>query len=90
MTIFWTAPALRDLPEIWTYIAHDKPDAATHLVSRLREASETLATQPHMGRAGRVPHTRELVVAGTPYVLVYRITARHVEIIAALNGARIA
>jgi toxin ParE1/3/4 len=86
--IFWTPPAVRDPREIWTYVAKDKPEAATRLVTRLKEASQALAGQPHLGHAGRVPHTRELVVPGTPYILVYRLGSGHIEILAALHGAR--
>jgi toxin ParE1/3/4 len=89
VTIVWTAPAVRGLREIRNYIADDKPDAASSHAARLREASETLPRQPHPGKAGRVPHTRELIVAGTPYVFIYRVASRRIEILAALHGARI-
>jgi toxin ParE1/3/4 len=39
-----------------------------------------------MGRPGRVPFTRELVVAGTPFVVIYRVRA-DVEIVRVLHGA---
>ena len=42
-----------------------------------------------MGRPGRVPHTRELVVSGTPFIIPYTVTERGIEIIAVLHGSQI-
>lgn len=88
MKIRWTPPAVRALKEIWSFVSKDKPDAAKRLVARLQQAAEALAGQPHMGHAGRIPHTRELVVSGTPYILVYRVRSGGLEILAALHGKR--
>jgi plasmid stabilization system protein ParE len=40
-----------------------------------------------LGRFGSVEETRELVVAGTPYIVVYRVT-RRVEILRIRHGAQ--
>ena len=49
-----------------TNIAADDPEAAARASARIRGAAEHLADFPEMGRVGRVPSTRELVVARTP------------------------
>ena len=41
-----------------------------------------------MRRTGRVPLTRELIVGGTPWIIVYRVRADVVEIIRVLHGAQ--
>jgi plasmid stabilization system protein ParE len=41
-----------------------------------------------MGRAGRVTGTRELVVAGTPYIVPYRVRVEAVEILRVFHAAR--
>jgi plasmid stabilization system protein ParE len=41
-----------------------------------------------MGRPGRVPGTRELVVAGTPYVVAYRVAASQIDVLAVIHAAR--
>ena len=41
-----------------------------------------------MGRIGRVYGTRELVVTGTPFILPYRISGQHIQILAVFHGAR--
>jgi toxin ParE1/3/4 len=40
---------------------------------------------PHIGRAGRVIGTRELVVSGTPYVIPYRVKEDRLELIAVFH-----
>lgn len=54
---------------------------------RLVEAAAFLAYHPEIGRLGRVSGTRELVVAGTPYIFVYRVKAT-IEILTILHTAR--
>jgi plasmid stabilization system protein ParE len=43
---------------------------------------------PAMGHDGRVIGTRELVVAGTPYIAVYRKGRTSVRVLRVLHGAQ--
>jgi toxin ParE1/3/4 len=70
------------------YIADRNPAAAARLGDAIRAAVVLLADNPHMGRAGRVDGTRELVVARTPFVIVYRVVATEVRIIRMLHSAQ--
>jgi toxin ParE1/3/4 len=88
MRVRWTAPALRDLEAIGDYIAHDSGAAADKTISRIFECVGLLETQPNMGRPGRMPGTRELVVSDTPFVVPYRVRTDEVEILAVFHGAR--
>ena len=88
MTVFWTVPAERELIDIWLYIAIDNPDAADRMAERLRTASQPLAAHPRLGRTSRRAKTRELVVAGTNYILIYRIVKHGVEILHVRDGRR--
>ncbi len=88
MKLYWSHGAIEDLKHLRAYIARDNPFAATDVSERILEAVERLRQLPSMGRPGRVPNTRELVVPGTPLILSYTVTARGVEIIAVLHGAR--
>ena len=47
-----------------------------------------LRRNPQQGKPGRVAETRELVLAGTPYIVVYRIEGAQVQIIAVIHGAQ--
>lgn len=84
----WTDPALDDLEAIHTYIAADNPGAAYKVVARIEEAAANLETFPEIGRVGRRKGTRELVVAGLPYFVVYQLKAGVVEVLRVIHGAR--
>jgi len=88
MRVIWTRPALRELENIGDYIARDDPGAAHGIVTRILDRAAALADQPEVGRPGRVAGTRELVVAGTPFILPYRINRDRVEILSVFHGAR--
>src|SRR6267143_755627 len=59
------------LREIRAYIALDKPDAVGRTATRIVAIVEALRSHPHLGRTGAEPGVRELVVGGTPYIVVY-------------------
>jgi len=84
----WLSVALANLEAEADYIAEDNPAAADRLVQRIFRATDLLATNPAMGRPGRVPGTRELVVADTPYIIPYRVRANAVEILRVFHAAR--
>jgi toxin ParE1/3/4 len=47
-----------------------------------------LASWPEIGRPGSVPNTRELAIVGTPFVAIYRLIGKRVEIMRLLHGAQ--
>lgn len=85
--LIWTDAALQDLDDIGSYIALDNSSAAANIVRRIVETVSALAYHPKLGRVGRDPSTREVVVSGTPYIAVYRLRER-IEIITIFHGAR--
>jgi toxin ParE1/3/4 len=87
MRVRWLRTALRDLHSQIDYIAADDPEAAARSSDRIRRAVERLAEFPEMGRAGRVPSTRELVVPRTPWIVVYR-AAISVEILRVIHSSQ--
>lgn len=88
MRVRWLRRALHNLDEEAEYIARDDPDAAARIVDRIATSVERLATHPALGRTGRVPGTRELMLSGTPYVVPYRVRGETVEILRVFHGAR--
>ncbi len=88
MRVAWTLRATLDLRLLRAYIAEDNPQAAAKTAARILGAVERLREHPASGRPGRLPHTRELVVPGTPYILPYRVRGEVIEILAVLHGAR--
>lgn len=88
MKVRWLRTALRNLDEEAAYIATDDPAAARLVVARVLEAVTQLANQPGLGRPGRVPSTRELVVPRTRYVVPYRVKRDIVEILRVFHTSR--
>ena len=88
MRLIWTRRATWDLAEIRSYIARDNPAAAARIAFRIREAVDRLADHPNLGRHGREPGTRELVVARTRYVVAYSVEQASITILAVVHGAR--
>ena len=88
MTVKWTRRALRDMRYLFDFISDDDPAAARRMVAHLRDAAGHLGRTPQPGRPGRVSGTRELVLAATPYVVVYRIEGDQVQIVAVIHGGR--
>ena len=89
MKLVWTEPARQDLREIFTHIAEENPNAARRLLAEIKERAVLLQDNPQLGRAGRVDGTRELVVAGTQYILPYRLKEQQIQILAVFHGARL-
>jgi addiction module RelE/StbE family toxin len=85
----WSDKALADLDHIETYVASDNsPAVAIDIVIRVIDAVDIfLPEHPEAGRIGRVQDTRELVIDGTPFLVIYRIT-QTVEILRVLHGAQ--
>ena len=88
MRVRWLRTALRNLDEEAAYVARDDPNAARVVVARVLGAVATLAEQPGLGRPGRVPGTRELVVGKTRYIVPYRVRDESVEILRVFHSSR--
>jgi toxin ParE1/3/4 len=88
MRIRYKARALRHIEAIHDYITKDDPVAAARVVRRIEYSIGRLVTLPFSGRPGVVAGTRILVVPGLPYVVIYRVGADEVDIIAVLHTAR--
>ena len=90
MKLVWSPEALEDLRDLHAYIARDNPAAATKLVRRIvSRVAEQLPANPETGRPGRVPGTRELVIARTPFLVPYRLGPGRIEILRVYHAARL-
>lgn len=86
--IRWLRTALKNLDDEADYIAQDNPQAAAALVKHVLDMVDALAEHPAIGRPGRVPGTRELIVTGMPYLIPYRVKGEAVEILRVFHGSR--
>ena len=88
MQVRWTTPAAQDLEEIALYIQKDSESAAMATAKALFDAANSLDQLPSRGRVGRIPGTRELVVPGLPYIVLYEVADTAVQILHIFHGAR--
>ena len=88
MRVRWLRTALLNLDEEAAHIAADDPKAAQLVVQRVLNAVETLAEHPALGRPGRVPGTRELVILKTRYIVPYRVRGDAIEILRVFHPSR--
>ncbi len=84
--IQWSPLARASLAEIHAYVSLDQPAASERLATRIVALIEALNTRPRLGRAGIERGIRELVVGGTPYIIVYRVWQSKVTIKMSWHG----
>ena len=91
MQLKWTEPAAQDLDKIEKYISRENsPAVAIDIVLKVIETVEmVLPTHPRAGRMGRVTGTREFLIEGVPFVVIYRqIGSDQLQIIRVLHDAQ--
>ncbi|OCA53553.1 type II toxin-antitoxin system RelE/ParE family toxin [Photorhabdus namnaonensis] len=90
MELVWTPRANRVREAAIDFIAQDDPIAALGQLDEIEYQTDLLPYQTEMGRPGRVKGTRELVINGTPFIVVYRVKPRlkRIEVIHFLHGAQ--
>ena len=88
MRLEWLPAALADRDAIYDYIKADSRRAAIHVDDLIEQQADRLIDHPHRGRIGRLPQTRELVILGAPYVVVYQVGADHVLVLRVFHAAQ--
>ncbi len=85
---FYTSAAQRDLRDILTYIAQDKPDAALAWVDKIEAKCLLIASTPSIGEA--TPQFGDGVRASFVgrYVIFHRQANQRVEILRVIPGDR--
>lgn len=88
MRIDWLREAGQDLIELRRFIAADHPGAAVQVAKRILDTVAYLRDHPEIGRIGRIPGTRELVIPGLPYIVPYRVKSAAIEILGVLHASQ--
>ena len=88
MRIRWTRQARADIDAVFEYVAADNIRGAEQTVERIQEAAAILVRHSTAGRTGRVLGTREVIVAGTPWVIPYRVGRGFIDILAVIHASR--
>ncbi len=88
MRVRWTPAAADDLENISNYLHDQHPQIAQPTVRRLYAEIRDLSGFPFRGRPGRETGTRELILSGLPYVIVFRTLDQGVEILRIYHGSQ--
>ncbi len=88
MQVKWLRVALKNLDDEAGYIAQESPQAAAEMFVYVRTKVESLGEFPAMGRPGRVPGTRELVLDRYPLLVPYRVHNDEVHILRVFHTRR--
>ena len=80
--------AIRDVDEIFDWVAADNMAAAGKLAERITQATDRLTEFPHSGtpRSDLGPEIRSIVV--DHYLVLYRVGPDSVDIVRVVHGAR--
>jgi toxin ParE1/3/4 len=85
MLVRWTRPAADDLLHICDYTAERFGAAQAR---RVADAIYETAASLHRGRKGRKPDTREMLISGFPFVIIYRVGQEAAEIARILHTSQ--
>jgi toxin ParE1/3/4 len=90
LKVKWLNQATLDLISQIDYIAERNPVAAIEQATLVDEKVSNLAQFHEIGRKGRAANTRELVIVGTSFVVVYCIVEELdlIQIIRLLHGSQ--
>ena len=92
MQLKWTDLATNDLEKIESHISDENsPSVAIDVVMNIIDSTHLiLSDHPRAGRQGRVKTTRELVIDGLPFVVIYRerLNAGLIEMLRILHEAK--
>lgn len=88
MRIEWLPEAERNLSAQLEWVAKHDPWAAIDMGDAIQAAVSRLADYPAIARPGRVAGSRELLVVGTPYIVIYHIEASAIVVLRVLHAAQ--
>ena len=88
IAIVWTEGFRDELRREFEFIRQSNAQAANLVLDRIIHSSRRLADFPRSGRSWRLKGTWELVVSGTPYIVVYSIEPNSVLILRLFHTSR--
>lgn len=89
MNIVWSAAAVRHLLEAIDFIRAESAKGSLSVRRRILKTAARLGQMPNSGRTGRIEGTREAVVPGTSFIVVYQVSKDAVEIVGIWHTARL-
>ena len=88
MIVRWTKLAASDLTYICDYTkAQFGPMQSRRMAMAIFALADSLQEMPVRGRSGRKPGTREITVAGSPFVIISTVGKATVALVRILHGS---
>lgn len=84
----WEAEAARQYQDALAYIAAQSPAAAESLAKEIAERLGLVLQFPNLGRKGRIPDSRELVVHPN-YLVIYAVRQDSIDVIRFLHARQL-
>jgi Plasmid stabilization system protein len=81
MQVEWLKTAAKNLEDAYVFLAKENPVVAGEFIKEVYRLTQLLLDSPALGRPGRVPGTKELVLPNYPYLIPYRIRGNQVQIL---------
>jgi toxin ParE1/3/4 len=88
LRLAWSRLALADRDEIFSFTELRNARLAVDNDERILACAHRLRTFAGIGRIGRVLGTRELVVEGTQFILVYQVDGEVLTVLRLLHSAQ--
>ena len=88
MKLRYTRLAHDDLVSLFKFIVKDDALAAQKVSRIIRDSIERLIQFPSYGHPGDVEGTRQFVVSGAPYIVIYEIKDETITILRIYHTAR--
>lgn len=87
MKVRWTLAAKRDLVDLHEFYT-EHPQLARPAAQAILRGVKQLQRTPGIGRPGRVPGTRELLVGDVRFIMAYAVVAGELHLLRVLHSAR--
>jgi len=90
MRLRYSAKARAQIEAIYDFLVERNPAAARRITAEIRASARRLIDNPYIGRKGQAVGSRERVVRGSPYLIVYQVDPINDEILvlAVFHGAQ--
>ena len=88
MTLSFSPTSVRQIKNIFAYIARDNLSAASEVIDRIIEVAEFVAAHPNAGHATVVRGVRAIPANPYPYVIYFRRSANGVRLLRVMHAAQ--
>ncbi len=88
MKVLYTSLAREDMMHLLDFIGSESPKSALEVINKIESQILNLKLHPEIGRSGRVPSTRELVITGTPFIVPYQVKSNTLVILRIYHSRR--